>query len=30
MSGEFENLKIDQENMNDKKESAKPELAYLT
>ena len=30
MSGEFGNLKIDQENMHDKKESAKPELAHLT
>ena len=30
MSGEFENLKIDQENINDKKESAELEPAYLT
>ena len=30
MSGEFENIKIDQENMNDKKESAEPEPTYLT
>ena len=30
MSGEFENLKIVQENMNDKKESVNPEPTYLT
>ena len=30
MSGEFEGLKIDQENMNDKGESAKQEPTYLT
>ena len=30
MSSEFKNLKIDQENMNDKKESAELEPAYLT
>ena len=30
MSGEFENLKIDQENMNDKKESAELEPTHLT
>ena len=30
MSGEFENLKIDQENMNDKKESVELEPTYLT
>ena len=30
MSGEFENLKIHQENMNDKKESVEPEPTYLT
>ena len=30
MSGEFENLKIDQENMNEKGESAEPEPTYLT
>ena len=29
-SGEFENLKIDQENMNDKKENAELEPTYLT
>ena len=30
MSSEIESLKIDQENMNDNKESAKPEPTYLT
>ena len=30
MSGEFENIKIDQENMYDKGESAEPEPTYLT
>ena len=30
MSGEFENLKIDQENMYNKVESAEPEPTYLT
>ena len=30
MSGELESLKIDQENMNDKKESADLEPTYLT
>jgi hypothetical protein len=30
MSGEFEILNIDQENMNDKKESVEPEPTYLT
>jgi hypothetical protein len=30
MSSEFENIKIDQENMNDKKESAQPKPTYLT
>ena len=30
MSGEFENLKIDQENMNDKKENIETEPTYLT
>ena len=30
MSGEFESLKIDQENMNDMKENEKPEPTYLT
>ena len=30
MSGEFENFKIDQENMYNKGESAKPEPTYLT
>ena len=30
MSGEFENLKLDQENMFEKEESAEPDLEYLT
>ena len=30
MSGDFENLKIDQNNMNKDEESAEPEPAYLT
>ena len=30
MSGEFENIKIDQENMYNKGESAEPEPTYLT
>ena len=30
MSGEFKNLKIDQDNMNEDENSVEPELAYLT
>ena len=30
MSGEFENLKIDPENMNEKGESVEPKPTYLT